>query len=187
MDKMSPTKTLFDAAAQRVVELTAMTKEAHGMLEAAKERCKAAAFGMAQEALKKSAEVAAQRGLDIAAVKEQYDAVAAFPEGGVAGSLCHYPNTPEGEAQAPRVPCLEGDPENPLCCGAAQRFLKDGTKLSIETCQPRDSTTYKYYPALPKDALVAPTAETWRFQCISAAQKLAAAAAAALAAGYMMA
>lgn len=58
MDKMTPTKTLFDAASEKVVELTAETREAHGMLEAAKERCKAAAFEMAQEALKKSAELA---------------------------------------------------------------------------------------------------------------------------------
>jgi hypothetical protein len=65
--------------------------------------------------------------------------------------------------------------------------LKDGTKLSIETCQLADATTYTYYPALPENAVVAPTPETWRFQCISAAQKLAAAATAALAAGYMMA
>jgi hypothetical protein len=65
--------------------------------------------------------------------------------------------------------------------------LKDGTKLSIETCQLATDTTYTYWPALPAGALVAPTSETWRFQCISAAQKLAAAATAALAAGYMMA
>lgn len=83
--------------------------------------------------------------------------------------------------------CLEVDGDKPLCCGAAQRFLKDGTKLSIETCQLADATTYTYYPALPENAVVAPTPETWRFQCISAAQKLAAAATAALAAGYMMA
>ena len=76
------------------------------------------------------------------------------------------------------------DKDKPLCCGAAQRFLKDGTKLSIETCQLADATTYTYYPALPAGAVVAPTPETWRFQCISAAQKLAAAATAALAAGY---
>jgi hypothetical protein len=65
--------------------------------------------------------------------------------------------------------------------------LKDGTKLSIETCQLATATTYTYYPELPSGALVAPTPETWRFQCVSAAQKLAAAAAAALATGYMMA
>merc|ERR1712083_487775 len=31
---------------------------------------------------------------------------------------------------ADRPPCSEG-----FCCGAAQKFLKDGTKLAIETCQ----------------------------------------------------
>jgi len=65
--------------------------------------------------------------------------------------------------------------------------LKDGTKLSIETCQEVGTTTYTYFPPLPEGAVVEPTTETWRFQCISAAQKLAAAATAALAAGYMMA
>merc|ERR1712227_61492 len=109
-----------------------------------------------------------------------YAETAAFPTGGAKGSLCHYPKVKEGEAPKPRPTCLEGEPDDPLCCGAAQKFLKDGTKLSIETCQPQTATTYKYYPALPDNALVAPTPETWRFQCISAAQKLAAAAAAAL-------
>jgi hypothetical protein len=65
--------------------------------------------------------------------------------------------------------------------------LKDGTKLTIETCQKKEATTFTYYPALPTGALVQPTAETWRFSCISAARKLAAAATAALATGYMMA
>jgi len=65
--------------------------------------------------------------------------------------------------------------------------LKDGTKLVVETCQLATATTYTYYPVMEKTDTVAPTAETWRFQCISAAQKLAAAATAALAAGYMMA
>jgi len=51
----------------------------------------------------------------------------------------------------------------------------------------KETTVYKYYPALPTGALVEPLPETWRFSCISAARKLAAAATAALATGYMMA
>jgi len=120
-------------------------------------------------------------------VKKAYEAAAEFPTDGSVGTLCHYPKVAEGEAAQPRPECAEGEPGAPLCCGAAQRFLKDGTKLSIETCQLATDTTYTYYPALPADAVVAPATETWRFQCISAAQKLAAAATAALAAGYMMA
>jgi hypothetical protein len=156
-----------------------------GMLDAAKEACKVRGFDMAQEARKKAQEVAAAKAEKVASIKSTYDAKAAFPPDGVVGSLCHKPKPVEGEAQAARPECAEQ--EEPLCCGAAQRFLKDGTKLSIETCQLATATTYTYYPALPADALVEPTTETWRFQCISAAQKLAAAATAALAAGYMMA
>jgi len=74
-----------------------------------------------------------------------------------------------------------------LCCGAAQKFLKDGTKLAIETCQKIGTNVYTYYPPLPTGAVAEPTTETWRFQCISGAQKLVATATAALAASYMMA
>jgi len=59
--------------------------------------------------------------------------------------------------------------------------------MTIETCQTKTDTTFLYYPALPKGALLQPAAETWRFSCISAARKLAAVATAALATGYMMA
>merc|ERR1711862_331447 len=121
-------------------------------------------------------------------VSQAYGAKAAFAQDGSPGTLCNFPPPGDDGVQAPRLSdcVVEGD-ERPMCCGAAQRFLKDGTKLSIETCQLASATTYTYYPALPAGALVAPTPETWRFHCISAAQKLAAAAAAALATGYMMA
>ena len=160
-------------------------------MEAAKQACKVAAFDMAQANMEEAKAFQDQKVIDAAAVKKAYDAKAAFPTGGAEGALCHYPKIGEDEAQGPRPPCSEegagGDPEKPLCCGAAQRFLKDGTKLSIETCQQVGTNTYTYYPALPDGAIVEPEPETWRFQCISAAQKLAAAATAALAAGYMMA
>jgi len=120
-------------------------------------------------------------------VKTAYTAKSQFATEGAVGALCAIPQPAADGTQAARPTCAEGEPGQPLCCGAAQRFLKDGTKLSIETCQLASATTYTYYPALPDGALVAPTPETWRFQCISAAQKLAAAATAALAAGYMMA
>merc|ERR1712072_1438843 len=100
-------------------------------------------------------------------VLKAYTDASKFPTDGSIGTLCHYAKVAADAAQTPRAECAEGEPGKPLCCGAAQRFLKDGTKLSIETCQ-------------LAGALVAPTAETWRFQCISAAQKLAAAATAAL-------
>jgi len=99
----------------------------------------------------------------------------------VANTLCAYPPKKDG-SQPPRPQCAEG-----LCCGAAQRFMKDGTKMAIETCQKKDAHQYTYYPPLPAGATVAPAAQTWRFSCISGAQKLVAAATAALAASYMMA
>ena len=106
-----------------------------------------------------------------------------FATGGAANTPCAFPAKVADQAQEARPICTEG-----LCCGAAQKFLKDGTKLSIETCQEALKThTYQYYPPIAADATVAPTPETWRFQCISGAQKLVAAASAALAASYMMA
>jgi len=36
--------------------------------------------------------------------------------------------TPE-EGELDRVPCDEG-----LCCGSADKFLRDGSKMTIETC-----------------------------------------------------
>jgi hypothetical protein len=122
----------------------------------------------------------------VTSTKDAYDAKV------VTGTLCAFPAVDAEGVQAPRaganadgLPC--GGDET-MCCGAAQKFLKDGTKLSIETCQTRETThTYKYWPALPEGAIVEPKPETWRWQCISGAQKLVAAATATLAASYMMA
>jgi len=96
--------------------------------------------------------------------------------------VCAYPPKKADGSQPDRPVCAEK-----YCCGAAQRHMKDGTKLSIETCQKKETRTYSYYPPLPAGATVAPTVQTWRFTCISGAQKLVAAATATLAASYMMA
>lgn len=119
-----------------------------------------------------------------------YAATAAAPTSG-AGVLCAFPAPDADGTQQPRAGNLDGvncGGDDTLCCGAAQKFLKDGTKLSIETCQVKATThTYQYYPPLPLGATVEPEPETWRWQCISGAQKLVAAATATLAASYMMA
>jgi len=161
---------------------------AEAVLAAATDACKSAAFAAAQQAREEAVEEAEAKQEKIDEVSQAYGAKAAFAQDGSPGTLCNFPPPGDDGVQAPRLSdcVVEGD-ERPMCCGAAQRFLKDGTKLSIETCQLASATTYTYYPALPAGALVAPTPETWRFHCISAAQKLAAAAAAALATGYMMA
>jgi hypothetical protein len=186
-DNLAPVATIYNALVAEEAGLQGQIDLAVERLDGAREQCKRAAFEFAQDAREKAQEAAAAKADKVAEVKKAYDAVAAFPTDGSAGTLCHYPKVAADAAPTPRTECLEGEPGAPLCCGAAQRFLKDGTKLSIETCQLATSTTYTYYPALPTGALVAPTAETWRFQCVSAAQKLAAATAALLAAGYMMA
>jgi len=116
-------------------------------------------------------------------LKAAYDAKAAFAETGETNTLCAFPVKAKDAEQLPRPECAEN-----FCCGAAQKFLKDGTKLAIETCQRNEGVhTYQYYPPLPEGAAVEPVPETWRFQCISGAQKLIATATAALAASYMMA
>jgi hypothetical protein len=187
LDNFTPVKDLYDGLVAEQDKLDLQVEAAEEAFDRARDACKVEGFERAQKARVEAAAVAEARVQKVKDTKAAYDALAAFPEDGSAGTLCHVPKVGADEPAQARTACLDGEPEKPLCCGAAQRFLKDGTKLSIETCQPADSTTYTYYPALPADAVVAPTPETWRFQCISAAQKLAAAATAALAAGYMMA
>lgn len=186
-DNRLPALTELNEAKAKLALTAGLMAKAEEEFDNARDACKKEAFLEAQEARVKAQEVAKARAAKAAEVLKAYTALTAFPTDGSVGTLCHYAKTAADAAQTPRAECAEGDPGLPLCCGAAQRFLKDGTKLSIETCQLATATTYTYYPALPLDSLVAPTAETWRFQCISAAQKLAAAATAALAAGYMMA
>lgn len=151
-----------------------------------KNQCADAAFNDAKKDM--DVRVAAAKKVADAqkALYEAYKKASAFPAALAdktidKGGLCGIDATTKA-----RPACKEVK-DKPLCCGAAQRFLKDGTKLVVETCQLAKDNTYLYYPEMKDGALKAPTPETWRFQCISAAQKLAAAATAALAAGYMMA
>merc|ERR1712072_1409332 len=140
--------------------------------------CKGAGFALAQKNQKELTEQKAKDATTAADVKKAYDTVLAglLKTDGTAGTRC------EKSADGVRPKCADE-----LCCGAAQKLLRDGTKLAVESCQPLKQHTYEFYPPLPAGALAAPTPETWRFQCISGAQKLVAAATAALAASYMMA
>ena len=141
--------------------------------------CKVTAFDGVQARLVSDASQAEK---DKAAAKtalEKNTADRAFKTKTEAGSNCAIPTT--GDVKT-RPVCKEG-----LCCGAAQRLLRDGTKLTVETCQDLKTKTFDYYPPIATGATTAPAAEKWRFQCISGAQKLVAAATAALAASYMMA
>jgi hypothetical protein len=149
--------------------------------------CKGLGYTQAQAAKKALMDLTKENEATAAEVALTYAAKSGFSESGETNTPCAYPAKAAGGSQEPRPECKEG-----YCCGAAQKFLKDGTKLAIETCQKVDeegipSSTYQYYPPLPAGSPVEPTPETWRFACISGAQKLAATAAAALAASYMMA
>lgn len=160
-----------------------MIEEATLARRAAIASCKGDRYEKAQKALKAKLDQDALDDAAIEEVKEEYDVKSAMPAAGLAGALCNYTvRTSLDEDRGERPACNEG-----LCCGAAQKFMQDGTKLAIETCQLLGTNTYQYYPPLPARAVVAPAVETWRFQCISGAQKLAAVAAAVLAAGAMIA
>jgi hypothetical protein len=141
--------------------------------------CKGNGYDRAQEALRADL---AKQALDrdaAAQVKADYEGKAAFAAAGSVNFPCAMKDV---EGTMTRPECAEGQ-----CCGAAQKFRRDGTKLTVETCQEEIGThTYTYYPPLPVGATVEPTPETWRFQCISGAQKLVAATAA-IAAAFAMA
>lgn len=145
--------------------------------------CKGLGYDKAQAAKKALMDLVAENEAAAAEVLAVYETKSAFSETGETNTLCAYPAKGSDGSQEPRPECKDG-----YCCGAAQKFLRDGTKLAIETCQKAEGVhTYEYFPPLPEGSPVEPTPETWRFQCISGAQKLVAAATAALAASYMMA
>lgn len=144
--------------------------------------CKVQGYEFAQENARLLAERAQEDQAANAAVTASWALRADFPTTGAANTVCAYPAPGADGSQGARPACLDG-----LCCGAAQKFLKDGTKLSLETCQTCEGThTYQYFPPLRAGATEEPKTETWRWQEISAATSLAASAASCLAAGYLM-
>jgi hypothetical protein len=186
----------YTAAKQALIKNTADIKTAKANVESALAACKVVRYGEAQAmALKLKKQVDADV-KTAAEVKTKYDKlIADSQKPGVDTSkdaakassnkenyLCAFKKKETGKDQVPRNLCAEG-----YCCGAAQRFMKDGTKMAVETCQKIGTHTYTYYPPLPAGATAAPSKQVWRFNCISGAQKLAAVATAALAASYMMA
>jgi len=186
----------FKAAVAALGKNKADIKTATAAVETALADCKVVQYGKAQaQALKLKKQVEADA-KTAATVKTAYDKlIADSQKPGVDTSkdaakassnkenyICAFPKKETGKDQAPRPLCAEG-----YCCGAAQRFMKDGTKMAVETCQKLGTHTYTYYPPLPAGATSAPSKQVWRFNCISGAQKLAAVATAALAASYMMA
>merc|ERR1711918_222525 len=117
---------------------------------------------------------------------DAYGKLTTVPTDGSAGTRCEYPAKAADGTQKPRPLCKENK-EAPLCCGSANKYLRDGTRLTVETCQTAKGThSYKYYPKFQSGATVAPTPETWRFYCIQGANKLAATVVALGAAYYMV-
>lgn len=142
--------------------------------------CKASGYAVAQAAEKARVAAGTKTNDLIASVKKAYDlAKPAAVTGGAAGTPCNYA-TPDKATARPTC-------NDTLCCGSADKFLLDGTKLSIETCQPETAISFDFWPELPTGATVAPKKQTWRFYCISAAKQMAAAATTAAAAAYLMA
>lgn len=186
MDTAKASKDAVDAKV--TANATAITKNAAAITanaaakKAAIATCKGIGYTKAQEAMKALLAKNTAEKATYDALKTSYATKTAWPTTGTAGADCAYPAVKAGEAQTPRPKCNDG-----LCCGAAQKFMRDGTKLAIETCQKPDTRTYTYLPPLPVNAQVEPPTQTWRFSCISGAKQLVASTAAALVATYMMA
>lgn len=93
--------------------------------------CKVQGYTLAQTAKKEANEA------DAALAKKVADTKAAYDTKAVRGTLCAFPAVAKDADAEPRAGGLDGvncGGDEKLCCGAAQKFLKDGTKLSIETC-----------------------------------------------------
>lgn len=100
-----------------------------------------------------------------------YGLKSAKPTDGTAGTACEKQKEADAVTGLFRTKCADE-----LCCGSANKYLKDGTRLTVETCQKAEgTTTYQFWPKLMAGALVEPKPETWRFYCIQGAQRLAAA------------
>lgn len=157
------------------------------VITAAENNCKANGYALAQATLKdiviknKAAVATADTVKAAYLVKANAARPASTDAASVEGSSCAFGPLTDGTPK-PRPVCAET-----LCCGAANKFLRDGTKLTVETCQKATAISYTFYPNIKAGATVAPQTEQWRFSCISGAKNLAATATAALAAAYLMA
>jgi len=181
-------RSAYDTANAALAANTSAITAATAAEVVAVSTCKARGYKQAQDTLKAITAKETADAATAATVKTAYDKLvaasrpAAVEAGSPAGADCAYPAAAADGTQAARPKCAAE-----LCCGAANKYLKDGSKLTIETCQALTATSYTYYPQLKAGATVAPATEQWRFSCISGAKNLAATATAALAAAYLMA
>lgn len=170
-----------------VAKAKAEVTECEKKQAAAVARCKGIQYAKAQTVYKDWDTARVKNKETAAAVAAKYTTDSAAPTGGAIGSRCEKPAKAVDGTQAPRQVCTV-DKVAPLCCGSANKYLKDGTRLTVETCQTAKTTfAYKFFPKLKSGALVAPRTEMWRFYCIQGASKLAATLAAGVGAAYFMA
>lgn len=143
---MDTAKTSNDAAATNVTangtaikKCATDTTAAEAATAVAVAACKGRGYREAQTAMKALEDKAT------ADTKAATDLIAAYkhdaPTDGTAGTRCEFP----AKAGSARPVCKEG-----LCCGAAQKFLRMGTKLAVESCQATTTVEYTYWPALAK-------------------------------------
>lgn len=148
-----------------------------------RETCKAFEYSFANQLAK---DAAAQKSTDAATsktMKAAYDdANPALAAGTALGARCEAKIVDKAPV---RTPCA-GAAESTACCGSADKYLRDGSKMTIETCQALTAKEFTYAPPFPAGALEDPQPETWKFQCISASHKLMVAATAAVSALYLM-
>lgn len=155
LDRAATTKTFYDgllasataskgasdalvtANAAAIADCDAKLLAADAKLAMFVAECKEDGYDKAQAAMKALIDKDAAEAAAAATVKTDYDAKAAFSTSGETNTVCAYPAKAVDAAQEPRPACQDG-----FCCGAAQKFLKDGTKLAIETCQTIGVHTY---------------------------------------------
>jgi hypothetical protein len=179
---MDKADKLVKATEEAILKNTNDIKAVDEEIKTAIRECKGRGYAEAQAALAAFKQKADENKVAYDKLKIDYDKDSLQGTGGAAGTRCEYPKPTADGTQEPRPTCAEE-----LCCGAANRFEKNGTKLTIESCQnAKDTTTYTYWPPLAEGAIVQPRTETWRFSCIGGAQQLAVTASAAVAAIYMM-
>lgn len=112
-----------------VNQLEFETAGAVTMVQMAIATCKGLGYDKAQAAKKMLMDLESANEEAAAEVATDYEAKSAFAETGETNTLCAFPEKGSDGSQEARPECKDG-----YCCGAAQKFLKDGTKLAIETC-----------------------------------------------------
>lgn len=184
-DKWKTQNDLLVKANKDVVAKQLLVKEAADNLAKETVACQVKAYDKYREEFEKRM---VQRGKDLIEIKKLITTELTRPVSGDEGSRCEKAPSngdwrPEREEE---WVCVSG-----LCCGAARVWFTSGTKAdaawrTIESCQPSGNTKYKYTPPRPPMQATAPKVQEVDFACIEGAQRLAAAAAA-MAAAYMLA